>query len=544
MRERDTVAGHLAATLADLGVGHVFGIGGANIEDVTAAVARHPALTGVPAKHEFAAVAMADGCARTGNRLGVVVATSGGGALNLLAGLAEAHAARVPVLALVGQPPTGQEGRGAFQDTSGKAGSPDARRVFAAVTRFCARVDDPAALGPALSGAVAAARRGGPAALLLPKDVQCAVVDAPRGCPPPGPPDSDGGRTRARVRALVGRVRAAGGEVLVIAEDGVARADARAESARLIDRLDASIAVAPDARDVFDNHDPRFVGVVGVMGHPAVRGHAERADLCLLVGTRLPLVARAGIEDALAGVPLVCFGRAEPFVGPCHRLTGDLRRELALLAASLADAGAAPRPGPAPRAAARPAAPRPENVLFGRRGGRRRRPARRRGRVRGRGQHRRGRRPPPARAAPRRGRFVVALGMGGMGHSFGAAIGAAFARGRRCHAIAGDGAFFMHGMEVHTAVEHHLPVTFIVFDNNAHGMCPTREELFLDGVDTGNRFRRSHLGAGMAAMFPGLDARHVDTAADLHRALVDIDAGRAPAFVSIECPRRAGRVGR
>ncbi|PWW56927.1 thiamine pyrophosphate-binding protein [Actinokineospora spheciospongiae] len=290
MRERDTVAGHLAATLADLGVGHVFGVGGANIEDVTAAVARHPALTGVLAKHEFAAVAMADGCARSGNRLGVVVATSGGGALNLLAGLAEAHAARVPVLALVGQPPTGQEGRGAFQDTSGKAGSPDARRVFAAVTRFCARVDDPAALGPALSGAVA--HRGGPAALLLPKDVQCAVVDAPRGCPPPGPPDSDGGRTRARVRALVGRVRAAGGEVLVIAGDGVARADARAESARLVDRLDASIAVAPDARDVFDNHDPRFVGVVGVMGHPAVRGHAERAALCLLVGTRLPLVAR------------------------------------------------------------------------------------------------------------------------------------------------------------------------------------------------------------------------------------------------------------
>ena len=61
----------------------------------------------------------------------------------------------------------------------------------------------------------------------------------------------------------------------------------------------------------------------------------------------------------------------------------------------------------------------------------------------------------------RGGRFVVALGMGGMGYSFGAAIGDGLRAGTsdRTVVIAGDGAFFMHGMELHTAIQYGLPVT-------------------------------------------------------------------------------------
>jgi len=85
----------------------VFGVGGANIEDLYDAVhATRGAVRGVVAKHEFGAATMADGYARATGRLGVVAATSGGGAMNLVPWLAEAHASRVPMLALVGQPPT------------------------------------------------------------------------------------------------------------------------------------------------------------------------------------------------------------------------------------------------------------------------------------------------------------------------------------------------------------------------------------------------------------------------------------------------------
>ena len=54
-------------------------------------------------------------------------ATSGGGCLNTVAGLGESLASRVPVLALIGQAPTSLDGRGAFQDTSGRNGALDAR---------------------------------------------------------------------------------------------------------------------------------------------------------------------------------------------------------------------------------------------------------------------------------------------------------------------------------------------------------------------------------------------------------------------------------
>jgi acetolactate synthase-1/2/3 large subunit len=45
----------------------------------------------------------------------------------------------------------------------------------------------------------------------------------------------------------------------------------------------------------------------------------------------------------------------------------------------------------------------------------------------------------------------------------------------------GDGAFLMLGAEVHTAVDHQLPILFVVFNNGMHGMCVTRQQLYFGG---------------------------------------------------------------
>ena len=129
-------------------------------------------ITAVLAKHEFSAATMADGYSRSGAGLGVVAATSGGGCLNTVPGLGEAFASRVPVLALIGQAPTTLDGRGCFQDTSGRNGALDAQALFSAVSVYCRRVTTPEDIITALPEAVAAARTGGPAVLLLPKDIQ------------------------------------------------------------------------------------------------------------------------------------------------------------------------------------------------------------------------------------------------------------------------------------------------------------------------------------------------------------------------------------
>jgi acetolactate synthase-1/2/3 large subunit len=546
LREAGTVrlVDHLAGELARAGVTHMFGVGGANIEDLYDAVHRGGAVRGVVAKHEFAAVTMADGYARVTGRLGVVASTSGGGAMNLVPGLAEAYASRVPVLALVGQPPTGQEGHGAFQDSSGKAGSFDAREVFAPLSRFCARVDDADSFTELLPLAVAAAQADprGPAVLLLPKDVQQARIRVPARDVAPRPrgpgPASAARLDTAAVSAVSDALRGAG-RVLVIAGEGVAAADARGDMAELAQCLGAWVAVTPDAKDVFDNHDPRFAGVAGVMGHANVEDCLRRADLCLLVGTRLPLLARGGLDRALAATDVVCLGPEPPFVAGLA-LGGNLRDALRAVTARLPSrprpcpphAGPLPTLTPGPRfrarertvpharaiAAVERALPQDAHVFVDA------------GNTGASAVH--------LLPAPRHGRFVVAVGMGGMGYTFGAGIGAALATGRRTYVLAGDGAFFMHGMEVHTAVEYDAPVTFVIFNNNAHAMCALREEFLQGGVRSDDLFAPTDLAAGVAAAFPSLDATGADDAAQLRTALLRSNAGGGPAFVAVACDPR------
>jgi acetolactate synthase-1/2/3 large subunit len=131
--------------------------------------------------------------------------------------------------------------------------------------------------------------------------------------------------------------------------------------------------------------------------------------------------------------------------------------------------------------------------------------------------------------------------MGGMGYSFGAGIGMAFARRKargsnaRVVVIAGDGAFFMHGMEVHTAVQYRLPVTFILFNNNSHAMCATSEKLAYGDRHSHNRFTASRLGAGLAAMFPGLPSVDVADPGGLGAAMRTALEVDGPSVISVEC---------
>ncbi|WP_280497826.1 thiamine pyrophosphate-binding protein [Nocardia asiatica] len=592
------VVDYLVQAVSALGVHHVFGVDGANIEDLYDAIFDAPDhVTGVVAKHEFAAATMADGYARSTGGLGVVAATSGGGAMNLVAGLAESFASRVPVLAVVGQPPAALEGNGAFQDTSGRAGTIDAVRLFGAVSTYCGRVENAADLPEQLDRAVRAARRGGPAVLLLPKDVQQAdATDLAPFRPAP--------RTHSYDLAGIARVRAAldtarhTGKIVIVAGDQVARDDARDQLARLATALDAAVGVAPDAKDTYDNTDPSYCGVAGSMGHPELAAAIRSSALCLLVGTRLPVPARAGSEPALADRTVASIGVAPPYLPAIHATSTDLSRTLADLADALDHSGAAPEhprtrtladdPDHGSTAPEHPrtrtladdpdhgsAAPEhvgtrtladpddsgtgPERVRAAQPLTSLRVPAASGPGVRYRDlvetidaalpegtdvfadagntgaavvHHLR---------VPRGGRFVVALGMGGMGYAFGAGIGSAFARRakpdgvRRTVVIAGDGAFYMHGLELHTAIEHALPATFVVLNNNAHAMCLTREQLYYRDRYSFNRFRPAYLGAGVAAMFPGLPAFSVHTAADLAAALRRCLEAEGPSFVSIDC---------
>ena len=550
MRREHRVVDHIVGHLAAAGIDYIFGVDGANIEDVYDAAYLQSDITAVLAKHEFSAATMADGYSRSGHGLGVVAATSGGGALNLVPGLGESLASRVPVLALVGQPSEAMDGLGSFQDTSGRNGSLNAEALFSTVSVFCRRVVNPADIIEALPAAMAAARTGGPAVLLLPKDIQQSRVDA-NGY------GGDNGHGILRPPAMgdphpILRVlQQVTGPVTIIAGEQVARDDARPELAALRAVLRARVACVPDAKDVAGA--PGFgsssaLGVTGVMGHPGVAEALADSALCLVVGTRLSVTARTGLQDALAAVRTISIGSAAPYLPCTHVHTDDLRASLRNLTSALTGPGRttgirvpdmvphtelAPPAFDGPGVRYREAMIALDSVLpdgvdivvdAGNTGA------------------------AAIHYLPvrRGGRFVVALGMGGMGYSFGAGIGMAFGRAmtaransngnnRRTVVIAGDGAFFMHGMEIHTAVQYRLPVTFVLFNNNAHAMCVTREQLFYDDLYSYNRFGPSDLGAGLGAMFPGLSTVGVADINALPAALqkaLDVDG---PSVVSVEC---------
>jgi acetolactate synthase-1/2/3 large subunit len=536
----DHIVEHLARTDAD----YIFGVDGANIEDLYDAAHFCADITAVLAKHEFSAATMADGYSRSGAGLGVVAATSGGGALNLVPGLGESLASRVPVLALVGQPATTMDGRGSFQDTSGRNGALDAEALFSAVSVWCRRVLTPSDIVTALPEAIAAARGGGPAVLLLPKDIQQKPVtvigrDGHAAGPSAAPRIGD-------LDPVLRALRAADGPVTIIAGEQVARDDARAELEALRALLRARVACVPDAKDVAGtpgSGSSSALGVTGVMGHPGVAEAVGNSKVCLVVGTRLSVTARAGLDDALTAARTVSIGSAAPYVECAHVYTDDLRTSLRMVAVELSGRG-------------RPRGLRVPDFVTD--------TELRPPQYRGPGVRYRDALTVLDRVLPdgvdivvdagntgaaaihhlpvrRGGRFAVALGMGGMGYSFGAAIGMAFGRAvgsrlsRRTVVIAGDGAFFMHGMEVHTAVQYRLPVTFVLFNNNAHAMCVTREQLFYDDLYSYNRFGPSRLGAGLAAMFPGLSAIDVADVDALAAVLDGAMSTDGPSVISIEC---------
>ncbi|WP_338836702.1 thiamine pyrophosphate-binding protein [Gordonia polyisoprenivorans] len=534
-----TVAECILEAAREHGISTVFGVHGANIEDVYAA----GAVSGMPmvvAKHEFAAGAMADGVARMTGRPGMVVTTSGGGALNVVAALAESYDSRVPVLAVIGAPPTPLTGRGAFQDMLDPPDTIDLTAVLGGVTGLCTVVRSAADLGPALDESFAALRRGLPAALIVPKDVQAQRYDGTVGTGTAGVADTDAAEETSAALDTLATLLAdraiAGAHTCVWVGDEVSRSHAGETVNAIATLLGATIVAAPDGADAVADLTTH-AGVTGVMGHPSARQALADADVCLALGTRMTVTDRGGLDDLLDGIELYHVGEQPPRYPSKSVAVTSIAAALAQLAESAPLRRLRPPrppsavveylttpPAPDPHLPTLPALmaaieaqlPHDARVFADA------------GNVGAAAVH---------HLTPRHsGRFTVALGMGGMGYAIAAGIGAAIDDpSRRSVVIAGDGAFFMHGMEFHTAVEHDAPVTLIVLNNNAHGMCVTRERLYFPETLGANRFRSSDIAGAVAAMFAGVTVRHPRDAAGTRAACADLFIEPGPNCLVVEC---------
>lgn len=484
--------------LLQLRVTHVFGVSGANIEHFHDAIHRlgNGQLRSVLTRSESGAAFMADGFARVHRRLGVCCSTSGGGMLNLLVGIAEARQESVPVLAIIGQPPTTQEGKGGFQDSSGTGHTVDAVQLCRAAAKFVAKLTSPAEFWTTMSSAVreALGNRPGPSVLLVPRN----AFDLDVGEPPPDWLASLERSLAPRAvseddaRPLFEAIRQARCPVLLVGH-GVGRshlADAVAQFGRA---ANIPAVTTMGGRAFFPHRAPSYVGLVGAAGQPSAHQFIEKeADLVVAVGTGLGVMSRGPLEQRLASVPLYFVNidaseqrpnypqarfleadageafttlhrmwKAEPFTVPARAI--ERRVFYPLLRDPAGSTPAKPLPLRQSRALAMLDRVLPEDghLLFD--AGNCCAAALHYGRV-------------PARTSS-----TVALGMGGMGYAVAASIGVQLGGGSRTVAVIGDGALLMNGFEIHTAVALKLPILFVIFNNGGHGMCVTRQDVFFEG---------------------------------------------------------------
>ena len=160
-------------SLTEAGVDLVFGYPGGTVIPLYD-VLYDGAVKHVMTRHEQGAVHAADGFARATGKTGVVIATSGPGATNIVTGLANAHMDSVPLVAITGQVNLSSIGNDSFQEA-------DIYGISIPITKYNYLVKDVETIPAVLAEAFYLAKSGRPGAILVdvPKDVQTSVTIPP-----------------------------------------------------------------------------------------------------------------------------------------------------------------------------------------------------------------------------------------------------------------------------------------------------------------------------------------------------------------------------
>ena len=463
----------VVSMLAEAGVDVVFGLPGGAISPVHDALL-DTSLRVITTRHESGAMFAAASHARLTGRLGVVAVTSGPGVLNAMTGLASAWCDGVPLLLLVGEVPRAATGKGVLQD--GSAHGLQIVEMARHVSKLAAEVPRPSALPHLIRRAITTAMSGrrGPVVLTLPLDVTTAKLPPPR---------SGGGAISAPVIApelldeVAGLLRDAQ-RPLVLAGSGVRGDGAPALLRTVAERIACPVATTPKAKGVFPESHPLALGVLGLGGHRSTQRYLEAGlDVVVAIGTSLGDLATDGFSPHLQGRRALVhvdidarqigksYAPTHAIVAPAATFLGGLSDKLGddatlrlralpggverhVLASSMRGDRLAGQDAIAELQAALPPSTlytvdSGEHFVFA--------------------AHYLEINLPDA--------FLVMTGLGSMGQSLGAAIGAKLAHPERMvAAICGDGCFAMNAFELATAVAERLPIRVFVFNDERLGM--------------------------------------------------------------------------
>ena len=468
--------------LKEQGVDTIFGYPGGTVLDIYDALYRDGTIRHIITSHEQGAAHAADGYARVTGRVGVVLATSGPGATNLVTGIATAFMDSVPVVAITGNVGLNMLGRDSFQEI-------DITGITMPITKHNFIIKDVKDLAPAIRQAfkIANSGRKGPVLIDILKNVQIAETEYE-----PYTPEK---LTRKPVpaSAVEDAVKAinAAKKPLIMLGGGCIASEAEEEIASLAEKLDAPVACTLMGLGAYPAGDARFMGMMGMHGTATSARLALESDCIIALGTRFS--DRVALNrDKFAQqktVVQVEIDNAEidKNVNVTYSVLGDVKEALKTMlplietvkdrpfmqeAAELKKAEKAKRPnlelGHKVIIGASEIA-KDDTIV-----------------VTDVGQHQMWTAQYYPVKKPRT--FCSSGGLGTMGYGLGAAIGAAFGSHKHVILVTGDGCFNMNLNELSTAVTENLPITILLMNNRALGMVRQWQKLFYN-----NRFSQTDI---------------------------------------------------
>jgi acetolactate synthase-1/2/3 large subunit len=271
----------VVSCLRDEGVKHLFGYPGGSVLYIYDEIFKQDKFQHVLVRHEQAAVHAADAYARSTDKVGVCLVTSGPGVTNAVTGIATAYMDSIPMVVLTGQVPTSLIGLDAFQEV-------DTVGITRPIVKHNFLVRDVDTLADTLKKAfhLATTGRPGPVLVDIPKDVQNAKTDYHY-------PESVDLRSYSVVtKGHTGQMRKAVDLILsaerpmIYTGGGVILGNASHELRDFVRKLGYPITSTLMGLGAYPSSDKQFVGMLGMHGTYEANMAMHHCDVLIAIGAR------------------------------------------------------------------------------------------------------------------------------------------------------------------------------------------------------------------------------------------------------------------
>ncbi len=265
--------------LKEQGVDTVFGYPGGTILNVYDALYQHSnEIKHILTSHEQGAAHAADGYARATGRVGVCLATSGPGATNLVTGIATAYMDSVPMVAITCNVVLPSLGKDSFQEV-------DIAGITMPITKHNYIVKDVNILADTLrrAFAIAGSGRPGPVLVDITKDVTSNSCEFEKKEPETVHVPSR--YTEEELQEALSLLRDAK-KPFVYVGGGAVISGAYKEVRAFAEKMDTPVCDTLMGKGVFDGHDARYTGMIGMHGTKVSNFGVSECDLLIAMGAR------------------------------------------------------------------------------------------------------------------------------------------------------------------------------------------------------------------------------------------------------------------